>query len=61
MTDGSSRDVRFLLGHDGNAYKVRDMMIDGYWLTGYYVRILFEDYISKNDGDPVRLSHRLND
>ena len=54
LADGSSYDVRWLLFKYGNSYKVRDAMVLGFWMTPF-LKNLFEDYISKNGGNPRAL------
>src|SRR5262245_14706788 len=59
LADGSSYDVRWLLFKYGNSYKVRDAMVLGFWMTPF-LKNLFEDYISKNGGNPRALTSALN-
>jgi phospholipid transport system substrate-binding protein len=59
LTDGTSYDVRWLLFKYGNSYKVRDAMVLGFWMTPF-LKNLFEDYISKNGGNPRALTAALN-
>jgi phospholipid transport system substrate-binding protein len=58
LADGSSYDVRWLLFKYGNSYKVRDAMVLGFWMTPF-LKNLFEDYISKNGGNPRALTSAL--
>jgi phospholipid transport system substrate-binding protein len=59
LADGSAYDVRWLLFKYGNTYKVRDAMVLGFWMTPF-LKNLFEDYISKNGGNPRALTSALN-
>jgi phospholipid transport system substrate-binding protein len=59
LTDGTSYDVRWLLFKYGNTYKVRDAMVLGFWMTPF-LKNLFEDYISKNGGNPRALTAALS-
>jgi phospholipid transport system substrate-binding protein len=59
LTDGTSYDVRWLLFKYGNSYKVRDAMVLGFWMTPF-LKNLFEDYISKNGGNPRALTAALS-
>ena len=59
LADGSSYDVRWLLFKYGNSYKVRDAMVLGFWMTPF-LKNLFEDYISKNGGNPRALTSALS-
>ena len=59
LTDGTGYDVRWLLFKYGNSYKVRDAMVLGFWMTPF-LKTLFEDYISKNGGNPKALTAALN-
>ena len=59
LADGSSYDVRWLLFKYGNSYKVRDAMVLGFWMTPF-LKTLFEDYISKNGGNPRALTAALS-
>ena len=52
-------DVRWLLFKYGNSYKVRDAMVLGFWMTPF-LKNLFEDYISKNGGNPRALTAALS-
>jgi phospholipid transport system substrate-binding protein len=59
LADGTSYDVRWLLGRFGNTYKVRDAMVLGFWMTPF-LKKLFEDYIAQNGGNPRALTMALN-
>src|SRR6185295_4819437 len=59
LADGSGYDVRWLLFKYGNNYKVRDAMVLGFWMTPF-LKNLFEDYITKNGGNPRALTSALN-
>jgi phospholipid transport system substrate-binding protein len=59
LTDGTGYDVRWLLFKYGNSYKVRDAMVLGFWMTPF-LKTLFEDYISKNGGNPRALTAALS-
>ena len=59
LTDGTGYDVRWLLFKYGNSYKVRDAMVLGFWMTPF-LKNLFEDYISKNGGNPRALTAALS-
>jgi phospholipid transport system substrate-binding protein len=59
LADGTSYDVRWLLGRFGNTYKVRDAMVMGFWMTPF-LKKLFEDYIAQNGGNPRALTMALN-
>jgi phospholipid transport system substrate-binding protein len=59
LTDGTEYEVRWLLGHYGNTYKVRDAMVLGFWMTPF-LKKLFEDYIAQNGGNPRALTTALN-
>jgi phospholipid transport system substrate-binding protein len=59
LADGTSYDVRWLLGKFGSTYKVRDAMVMGFWMTPF-LKKLFEDYISQNGGNPRALTTALN-
>jgi phospholipid transport system substrate-binding protein len=59
LEDGSEYEVRWLLVHRGDSYKVRDAMVMGFWMTPF-LKNLFEDYISKNGGHPHALITALN-
>jgi phospholipid transport system substrate-binding protein len=59
LADGSGYDVRWLLFKYGNSYKVRDAMVLGFWMTPF-LKNLFEDYISKNGGNPRALTSALS-
>jgi len=59
LTDGTEYEVRWLLGHYGGSYKVRDAMVLGFWMTPF-LKKLFEDYIAQNGGNPRALMTALN-
>jgi uncharacterized caspase-like protein/ABC-type transporter MlaC component len=59
MADGSGYDVRCLLTKYGSTFKIRDVMVQGFWATPF-LKALFEDYIEKNGGDPRALITSLN-
>ena len=59
LADGSGYDVRWLLFKYGNTYKVRDAMVLTFWMTPF-LKNLFEDYISKNGGNPRALMAALS-
>jgi phospholipid transport system substrate-binding protein len=59
LADGSGYDVRWALTKYGGSYKVRDAMVLGFWMTPF-LKSLFEDYISKNGGNPRALTTALN-
>jgi len=59
LADGTEYEVRWLLGHYGSTYKVRDAMVLGFWMTPF-LKKLFEDYIAQNGGNPRALTTALN-
>jgi phospholipid transport system substrate-binding protein len=59
LANGSSYDVRWVLRKYGATYKVADAMLLGFSMTTQ-LRSLFEDYISKNGGNPRALAAALN-
>lgn len=59
LASGSAYDVRWVLGKQGTSYKVRDAMLLGFSMTTQ-LQSLFEDYISKNGGNPRALAAALN-
>jgi len=59
LADGSGYDVRWAVSKYGGTYKVRDAMVLGFWMTPF-LKNLFEDYISKNGGNPRALTAALN-
>lgn len=59
LADGSTYDVRWLLFKYGSTYKVRDAMVLTFWMTPF-LKNLFEDYISKNGGNPRALTAALS-
>jgi phospholipid transport system substrate-binding protein len=59
LADGSAYDVRWMLFKYGNTYKVRDAMVLGFWMTPF-LKNLFEDYITKNGGNPRALTTALS-
>jgi phospholipid transport system substrate-binding protein len=59
LADGSGYDVRWAVSNYGGTYKVRDAMVLGFWMTPF-LKDLFEDYISKNGGNPRALTAALN-
>lgn len=59
LRDGTTYDVRWLLVRRGGTYKVRDAQVLGFWMSPF-LKNLFEDYISKNGGNPRSLVLALN-
>jgi phospholipid transport system substrate-binding protein len=59
LQDGSAYDVRWLLSKYGSTYRVRDAMVYGLWMTPF-LKMLFEDYIAQNGGNPHALMMALN-
>jgi phospholipid transport system substrate-binding protein len=59
LADGTEYEVRWLLRRYGSAYKVRDAMVLGFWMTPFLQK-LFEDYITQNGGNPRALTTALN-
>jgi phospholipid transport system substrate-binding protein len=59
LANGSGYDVRWVLSKYGSTYKVRDAMILGFSMTTQ-LQSLFEDYISKNGGNPRALAAALH-
>lgn len=59
LANGSTYDVRWVLRKYGASYKVADAMLLGFSMTTQ-LRSLFEDYISKNGGNPRALAAALN-
>jgi len=59
LRDGTTYDVRWLLAKYGNAYRVRDAMVYGFWMTPF-LKTLFETYIGENGGNVNALVVTLN-
>jgi phospholipid transport system substrate-binding protein len=49
MQDGTSHEVAWLLTKYGTNYRIRDAQVLSFWLTSF-LKKLFEDYISQNNG-----------
>ena len=59
LRDGSSYEVRWLLGKYGNTYRVRDAMVYGFWMTPF-MKKLFENYVAEHGGNVKALVAVLN-
>ncbi len=59
LATGDAYDVRWLVVHRGDTYKVRDAQVIGFWMTSFLDN-LFQNYISENGGNPRSLVVALN-
>lgn len=59
LKNGDTYDIRWLLVRRGQAYKVRDAQVLGFWLSPF-LKNLFENYIAENGGNPRALLVALN-
>ena len=59
LSDGSSYDVRWSVVKVGGSYKVRDASVLGYWMNSL-LKDMFEDYVSRHNGNPRALIAILN-
>ena len=59
LASGDGYDVRWLIVKRGDAYKVRDAQVVGFWMTSFLDN-LFQSFISDNGGNPRALVVALN-
>lgn len=58
LENGASYSVGFLLRRRGRSYRIRDAKVMGFWL-GYFQKIQFTRFISRNGGDVEALVRAL--